>query len=246
MCVHHNAAGRVQRHANITVRVWYPLQKAAGLVDVTGLPLFNFHALRHFAASNWIAQGFSAKRLQTLLGHSSVTMTFDRYGHWLPSLEDDHAKFADAEWVGRLTPVLIPWPAGAPIDDRLGRFFTRRSTMTENHSNPPRYVGLLFDHDGMRVRRPDGRKVLVDFLAESDFDEEDALGEILSQRADDHTITTTGEDGTASRARLLLVGDVVSWAIEKGYLEELGTRLSTEDPAGGRADNPGAPASEPT
>lgn len=41
--------------------------------------------------------GFTPKRLQALLGHSSIQMTFDTYGHLFPSLEDDHAKFAAGE-----------------------------------------------------------------------------------------------------------------------------------------------------
>jgi integrase len=92
-----STTGTVQPLTNITRRVWRPLQKAAGLVDEAGMPLFNFHALRHFAASLWIELGFSPKRLQAMLGHTSVQMTFDRYGHLFPSLEDDHAKFAKGE-----------------------------------------------------------------------------------------------------------------------------------------------------
>jgi integrase len=60
-------------------------------------PKYGLHALRHFFASWAIEQGFSPKRLQALLGHSSIQMTFDRYGHLFPSLEDDHAKFAAGE-----------------------------------------------------------------------------------------------------------------------------------------------------
>lgn len=41
--------------------------------------------------------GFSPKRLQALLGHSSISMTFDTYGHLFPSPEDDHTKFAAGE-----------------------------------------------------------------------------------------------------------------------------------------------------
>jgi integrase len=92
-----NTRGKVQPLANIAHRVWYPLQKAAGLVDGAGKPLFNFHALRHFAASWMIEQRFNPKELQTLLGHSSVQMTFDRYGHLLNNAEDAHEKFARAE-----------------------------------------------------------------------------------------------------------------------------------------------------
>ena len=67
------------------------------MVDAVGEPMFNFHTLRHFFASWAIERGFTPKRLQALLGHSSIQMTFDRYGHLFPSVEDDHAKFASGE-----------------------------------------------------------------------------------------------------------------------------------------------------
>jgi integrase len=58
---------------------------------------YGLHSLRHFFASWAIEHGFSAKRLQALLGQSSIQMTFGTYGHLFPSLEDDHAKFAAGE-----------------------------------------------------------------------------------------------------------------------------------------------------
>ena len=60
-------------------------------------PRYGLHALRHFFASWLIEQGFSPKKLQCLLGHSSIAMTFDTYGHLFPSPEDDQAKFAAGE-----------------------------------------------------------------------------------------------------------------------------------------------------
>jgi integrase len=42
-------------------------------------------------------RGVLPKRVQVLLGHSSIQMTFDVYGHLFPSLEDEHAKFAAVE-----------------------------------------------------------------------------------------------------------------------------------------------------
>jgi integrase len=92
-----NTLGKVQPLSNIAHRTWRPLQVKAGLVDDAGEPLFNFHTLRHFAASLWIELGFTPKRLQAMLGHSSVQMTFDRYGHLFASPEDDHEKFAKGE-----------------------------------------------------------------------------------------------------------------------------------------------------
>jgi integrase len=73
------------------------IQKAVGLFRPNGQHKYTLHSLRHFFASWIIEQGFSPKRCQALLGHTSVQMTFDRYGHLFPSLEDDHKKFAAAE-----------------------------------------------------------------------------------------------------------------------------------------------------
>jgi integrase len=103
-----NGDGKSESHANIINRGFNPIQVAAGVTephatkrDDTGRPAYvakyGMHALRHFFASWAIEQGFSPKRLQSLLGHASIQMTFDVYGHLFPSLEDDHAKFAAAE-----------------------------------------------------------------------------------------------------------------------------------------------------
>jgi integrase len=92
-----NGNGHVENHANIANRCFYPLQIEAGMVDADGKPKYGLHALRHFFASWAIERGFSPKKVQALLGHSSIQMTYDRYGHLFPSLEDDHEKFAAGE-----------------------------------------------------------------------------------------------------------------------------------------------------
>jgi integrase len=92
-----NGKGKVENHANIANRGFYALQIEAGIVDGGGKAKYGIHAMRHFFASWAIERGFSPKRVQSLLGHSSIQMTFDVYGHLFPSLEDDHAKFAAGE-----------------------------------------------------------------------------------------------------------------------------------------------------
>jgi integrase len=103
-----NGDGKVESHTNIINRGFGPVQIAAGVCephptkkDEAGRPVlapkYGLHALRHFFASWAIERGFSPKKLQALLGHASIQMTFDRYGHLFPSLEDDHAKFAAGE-----------------------------------------------------------------------------------------------------------------------------------------------------
>ena len=54
------------------------------------------HPYRHFYASRLIDQGFGPKWVQYLMGHSSIQMTLDIYGHLFPQ-EDDHARLAAAE-----------------------------------------------------------------------------------------------------------------------------------------------------
>jgi len=90
-----NGKGKIESHANL-FRGFYALQRATGVVTAEGKPKYGLHALRHFFAS-WAIERFSPKRVQALLGHSSIQMTFDTYGHLFPSLEDDHVKFAAGE-----------------------------------------------------------------------------------------------------------------------------------------------------
>jgi integrase len=91
------STGNVQHHSNLAARGFAPLQRALGLVDERNRPRYGLHSLRHFFASWAIEMGFPPKRLQALLGHSSIAMTFDTYGHLFPNLADDHAKFAAGE-----------------------------------------------------------------------------------------------------------------------------------------------------
>lgn len=58
---------------------WIGLLKSAGLYDKND-PL-HFHSLRHVAASLLIEQKLPPKQIQTIMGHASIQMTFDRYGH---------------------------------------------------------------------------------------------------------------------------------------------------------------------
>jgi integrase len=92
------AAGKVEHHKN-TLNGLEPVMVAAGVVDKAGKPKYALHAFRHFFASWCInpkdrgGRELSAKVVQQLLGHSSITMTLDRYGHLFPR-GDDKAELA--------------------------------------------------------------------------------------------------------------------------------------------------------
>lgn len=73
-------------------RVW---EKVDGLLPI------GLHEARHTFASLMIAAmsaggKFNAKVLQELMGHASITETFDRYGHLFPGTKDEAAAMLDA------------------------------------------------------------------------------------------------------------------------------------------------------
>jgi integrase len=56
-----------------------------------GLSAIGLHECRHTYAALMIAAGVNAKALSSYMGHSSITVTLDRYGHLLPGHEDEAA-----------------------------------------------------------------------------------------------------------------------------------------------------------
>jgi integrase len=61
-----------------------------------GLAPIGLHECRHTFASLMIAAGVNAKALSAYMGHSSVTITLDRYGHLMPGNEREAAERLDA------------------------------------------------------------------------------------------------------------------------------------------------------
>jgi integrase len=60
-----------------------------------GLEPLSLHECRHTFASLMIAAGVNVKALSTYMGHSTVTLTLDRYGHLLPGNEREAASILD-------------------------------------------------------------------------------------------------------------------------------------------------------
>jgi integrase len=87
------AAGKVEQHASMLLDL-APVMVAAGVVDKADKPKYGLHAMRHFYASwciNRKADGgreLPAKNVQQLLGHSSIVITLDTYGHLFPRGDD--------------------------------------------------------------------------------------------------------------------------------------------------------------
>jgi integrase len=84
-----NGRGKVESHANIIEHGLGPIQIAAGVVNGDGGGKYGMHALRHACASLWIESGYNPKQIQRLMGHSSIKVTFDVYGHLFADAEAD-------------------------------------------------------------------------------------------------------------------------------------------------------------
>ncbi len=59
------------------------------------LEQIGLHDARHTFASLMIAAGVNAKALSTFMGHASITITLDRYGHLFPGSEEEAAALLD-------------------------------------------------------------------------------------------------------------------------------------------------------
>lgn len=106
-----NTLGKIWDHADIVSRYLGPTLVAAGVTvtvkDGDGNPTVEakytgLHALRHFYAS-WLINRkrdggleLPAKTVQGRMGHSSIVVTMDTYGHLFPST-DDGSEMAEAE-----------------------------------------------------------------------------------------------------------------------------------------------------
>ena len=55
-----------------------------------------FHDLRHGMATMLIAQGVHARVVMEMLGHSTIAVTMNVYGHVVPALEREAADRLDA------------------------------------------------------------------------------------------------------------------------------------------------------
>jgi integrase len=98
-----NSRGGIEHRNTIAEHGLWPAQIVAGVVDADGAAKYKgLHALRHFYASWCINRRVDGglelplKVVQARLGHASIQMTADTYGHLFPRT-DDGAELAEAE-----------------------------------------------------------------------------------------------------------------------------------------------------
>lgn len=83
-----NAAGNPLSHSSFLTHHFKPAQRRAGISC-------RFHDLRHTSVALAIAEGAHSKTIQARMGHSSITVTLDRYGHIFPELDESLASAFD-------------------------------------------------------------------------------------------------------------------------------------------------------
>ncbi len=84
--------GQPVRHGIFYRRFFKPAVRKALPATKHGL---RFHDLRHTCVSMLIESGAHPKAIQEQLGHSSIQVTMDRYGHLLPGIADALAETLD-------------------------------------------------------------------------------------------------------------------------------------------------------
>ncbi|HLN04640.1 MAG TPA: tyrosine-type recombinase/integrase [Acidimicrobiales bacterium] len=75
-----NTRGNSPHVSSFSSQTWKKARIAVGRPDL------RWHHLRHNAVALAIAQGANPKTIQERMGHASVTVTLDRYGHLFPAL----------------------------------------------------------------------------------------------------------------------------------------------------------------
>jgi integrase len=75
---------------------WEAANVKRGKEEIGLLQPIGMHECRHTFASLMIAAGVNAKALSTYMGHTSIGITLDRYGHLMPGNEGEAATLLDA------------------------------------------------------------------------------------------------------------------------------------------------------
>ena len=83
-----NAAGNPLSASSFLTHHFSKAQAAAGVSC-------RFHDLRHTSVALAIAAGAHPKAIQSRMGHSSINVTLDRYGHLFPELDEAIAESYD-------------------------------------------------------------------------------------------------------------------------------------------------------
>ena len=81
-------------------------------IEKAGLRRIRFHDLRYTSRSLLVQQGASLAYVKEQMGHSSIQITVDTYGHLIPG--------ADFAWVDKLDSEVNPQPFATHLELEIG------------------------------------------------------------------------------------------------------------------------------
>ena len=103
--------GKPQLLGKIRMHAWLPLLQEAGLITnvtengkIIKKPKYKMNCLRHYFASKLIEKGTNAKFIQKVMGHSSIEITYNVYGHLIEGRDkiyQDSAEELAADILGK-------------------------------------------------------------------------------------------------------------------------------------------------
>ena len=112
---------------NFSERVFKPLLTQAGLRRI------RFHDLRHTFGSLLIQADASLAYMRDQMGHSSIQVAVDIYGHLIPG--------ANVSFVDRLDGLTSPQQPATKLQERIGRFrASPRESLAGRQGLEPRYA----------------------------------------------------------------------------------------------------------
>jgi integrase len=117
-----NTRGKPPHTSSFASHTWSRARAAVGRPDL------RWHDLRHTAVALAIANGAHPKAIQERMGHSSITVTLDRYGHLFPSLGQEIANGLDATFRSAAPPrrASVTELAGSAGSDAFDAAMTRK------------------------------------------------------------------------------------------------------------------------
>src|SRR5690606_3478401 len=135
--------GAPMRNSNFATNVWKPAVQAAGLPE--GLRI---HDLRHTAVAILISEGVHPEAIKRFLGHSSIMVTMDIYGHLFPSEQEALADALDGAFARSQTDKRRTRPDKPGFREDAGRQETQ-GTLEFPEVGP---VGLEPTTNGLKAR----------------------------------------------------------------------------------------------
>src|SRR5487761_1229574 len=103
-----NTRGNPPHTSSFASQTWLKARRAIWRPDL------RWHDLRHTAVALAIAQGAHPKAIQERMGHASITVTLDRYGHLFPALGRQVADGLDQVYRESMTAPPAPSPIARP------------------------------------------------------------------------------------------------------------------------------------